>query len=134
MEPDLVWAEDTWWLLTAEQLGHRIVQDDRVGAIVHASGDRRRDRELDNANLEWAARVEDHRPGGGAMHLVGLGRTAAKEGKAGEVLRRAKEAASLPMSARVMPIFAVELGLSAAVATVNRARRLLRLGQRSKRP
>lgn len=122
MQPDLVWAEDTWWLLTAERRGHRILQDDRVGAVVHGSGDRRREREDDERNIDWARRLEDYRPHAGAFHLALMARTAAKEGRTAEVVRRAREARTLPGSARVMPVFAAEWGLAAAIAAKNRLR------------
>lgn len=118
MEPDLTWAEDTWWLLTAERLGHRIVQDARVGAIVHAADDRRYAREQDDSNLTWARRLDEHRPGAGAMHLAALGRTAAKHGRSADVWRRAQEARSLARGARLLPIFAAELGLAAVMRVV----------------
>lgn len=122
MDTDLSWGEDTWWLLTAERLGHRILQDTRVGAIVQTSHGRRRDRELDNRHLLWALRLEECQPGTGAMHLAALARTAAKEGRAREVALRACEARTLPRSARVMPIFAAELTLAAAVGALHRTR------------
>lgn len=122
MQPELTWAEDTWWLLTAERRGHRIHQDERVGALVYASAGRRRDREADEANLDWARRLEAYRPRAGAFHLALMARTAAKKGRTDEVARRAREARTLSGSARLMPVFALEMGLAAAVAARNRLR------------
>lgn len=127
MDPSLTWAEDTWWLLTAEDKGHRLLQDPNVGALVHASGCRRRGRELDARNLQWAQRLNARRPRSGVMHLAALGRTAAKEGQVAEVVRRAVEARTLRGSLPVMPVFAAEIGLAVVAAG---ARRILgRLGR-----
>lgn len=117
-------SEDTWWLLTLEAAGARVVCGN--GVLVDVEADPRRDQDRRAGQPHpLLARLQDHHPDEVPGYLVGRdGRAAARAGDPAGVLRVAREARQAGGTARLAPALAVELAAATAVAALRQSRRL----------
>lgn len=124
MDPTLACGEDTWWLLTAEASGARVIYGDHVGVVVHADVERDQTRRRDNDQAAFAERLETLRPGSQASYLIARqGRAAARAGDPGQVLFWARAARGSREYASWLPVIGLELGLAGLARLKRRVRR-----------
>lgn len=114
--------EDTWWLLTAERDGHRIVQSMNVGVHVKASRDRAVGRDSYEEQMDFARRVDSIRPGRGVLQLVSAARAQGLAGEVGDVVTLARGAAQLPGSRPFLPLFGLAGGVGVLRTAISRVR------------
>lgn len=120
MDETMSVREDTWWLLTAEQAGHRLWQSREATVVVDRDDAREAGRrELDD-EFAWARRLDSLKPGIGVSYLIGTtGRLLARSGRRAELeelVDRLREYDVVPadlalvlqlerVSARVLPLW-----------------------------
>lgn len=119
MDVTLPAGEDTWWLLTAEAAGAKVIHGRRVGALVHGDDARDRERRAARDRLDWARRIDDVVPGAAQTSFIAQrGRDAARRGDVGGVLANARAARTFGPLTRWLPLVGAEL----AVASLGRLR------------
>lgn len=114
MDQGLPALEDMWWLLQAEQAGHRLAQSASVDVEV-AADERREGARFDlESHLAWAERLDTLRPGTGRQYLVGtVGRQLARSGQREELDRVATHlAGSGPLPVDLRAVLALEHALA----------------------